>query len=496
MVSFLSNVFKLTTGTTLAQIAGIILIPVVTRIYSPEFFGVNQLFISIAAVIVGISSLTYDSTVMLPKNDEDSMNIFALCALCILGTSVAVGIVFIGFGDWFGDFFGTPLIADYFMWLPFFVAFSGFFMLLSEWLSRRVKFGALSKGIVMKTTSTRIIQIGGGLAAASPLGLILGTVGGTGLAVLLMLRVLKEDVALLKTVTAKRMKELAIRYKEFALYGSAGGIANSMSWELPAFMLAFFFSPAVLGYYALAMMAVGLPMGIVGTAIAQVFFQKASEEKNHTGSVKAVVREIHTRLISIGIFPFIVFVILAEDLFTFVFGADWLTAGTYARILAPWFFAVFIFTPISGLFGVLEKQREQLFFEIATLCTWALIFYVGGTFGDPALTLSLFSLGGMLIWGSKGAYLVKASRAGYRDSTLSLFRYLLLSVVISLPLMIAEYMGLPFLILLGIAGIIAVAYYLLLFFTDTLFRREFMEILQGSIPAKYIDWMEQSGIFR
>ena len=66
MVSFLGNVFKLTIGTTLAQIAGIILIPVITRIYSPEFFGVNQLFISIAALIVGISSLSYDSTIMLP----------------------------------------------------------------------------------------------------------------------------------------------------------------------------------------------------------------------------------------------------------------------------------------------------------------------------------------------------------------------------------------------------------------------------------------------
>lgn len=496
MVSFLSNVFKLTTGTTLAQIAGIILIPVITRIYSPEFFGVNQLFISIAAVIVGISSFSYDSTIMLPKHDEDSMNIFALCTLWILGTSVAVGVIFIGFGDWFGDFFGTPAIVDYFIWLPFFVTLSSFFVLLSEWLSRRVKYGALSRGIVMNTASTKIMQIGGGLVAASPLGLILGAVGGTGLAVFFMFRELKDDVALLKTVTLRRMKELAIRYKDFAIYGSAGGIANSISWELPAFMLAYFFSPTILGYYALATMAVRLPMGMVGMAIAQVFYQKASEEKNHTGSVKAVIREIHTRLIAIGIFPFVVFVTLAEDLFTFVFGVDWLTAGIYAQILAPWFFAVFIFTPISSLFGVLERQRGYLSFEIVTLCTWALIFYVGGTFGDPFLTLTLFSLCGMLICGSKAAYLVRVSGAGYRDSVFSLFRHLLLSVIVSLPLMITVYMGFPLLILFGVAGITTVVYYLLLFFTDTLIRREFMGILQGSIPAKYIDWMEQSGIFR
>ncbi len=125
-----------------------------------------------------------------------------------------------------------------------------------------------------------------------------------------------------------------------------------------------------------------------------------------------------------------------------------------------------------------------------TLCTWALIFYVGGTFGDPFFTLTLFSLCGMLIWGSKAVYLIRASGAGYRDSAFSLFRHLLLSVIVSLPLMFAVYMGLPLLILFGVAGITTVVYYLLLFFTDTLIRRELMEMLQGTIPMKYIDWRE------
>src|SRR5690606_13059596 len=117
-----------------------------------------------------------------------------------------------------------------------------------------------------------------------------------------------------------------------------------------------------------------------------------------------VVQEVHTRLIAVGIFPFVLFIILAGDLFTFVFGADWLTAGTYARILAPWLFAVFIFSPISSLFDVLERQRAYLFFEVVILCAWAVIFSIGGSFGNPALTLALFSIGGVLMWGAKSAY--------------------------------------------------------------------------------------------
>ncbi|MDD2779815.1 MAG: oligosaccharide flippase family protein, partial [Candidatus Methanomethylophilaceae archaeon] len=290
MASFLSNIFKLTTGTMVAQMTGILLIPVITRIYSPEFFGVAQIFLSIAAVLLVVSSLSYNYVIMLPERDEDSMNVFMLCIVCVLGTSTVTGAVIIGFSDWFETVFEMPMIADYLIWLPIFVGFNSLFVILNGWLSRKVKYGVLSRGIVVNSVSTRVFQIGSGLIVASPMGLIFGSMMGLALSNLFMFRGLKEDVGLIKTVTIERMKGLAIRYKEFPIYGSTASLANSMSWELPAFMLAYYFNPTVLGYYALAIMAVKLPMAMVGTAISQVFYQKASEEMNQTGGVKTVVR--------------------------------------------------------------------------------------------------------------------------------------------------------------------------------------------------------------
>ncbi|WP_214019927.1 lipopolysaccharide biosynthesis protein [Methanoculleus sp.] len=496
MPSFISNLLKMASGTVIAQVVAIILIPVVTRLYPPEFFGVNQLFLSIAAVILVVSTLSYHFTIMVTEREEDSVNLLGVCVVCLLGISTGAGVVFVGFADWFGSVFNTPLIADYFVWLPLYIILSSLIVVLNEWLSRKVRYGVIARGIVTNTVSTRVIQIGGGLIHASPLGLILGSVIGAGLATLSLLRGLKEDTALLKTVTGGQMKALAARYKHFSLYASLGSLANSVSWELPAFMLAYFFNPTVVGYYALAIMAVKLPMAMVGKSITQVFFQKASEERIQTGDVKNVVREVHTRLISVGIFPFIIFVILAQDLFTFIFGANWLTAGTYAMILAPWTFAVFIISPISSLFGVLDRQRAFFFFELLTLCALTLLFSIGGTFGDPVIALTLFSIGGVFIWGAKSAYLIKEAEAGYRDSVLSLTRHLLLSIVVSLPLIIAKFAGIPFLLLLGVAGVTAVAYYLRIFFTDALIRKEVLRMIRGSVSPRHVRWMERLGLFR
>jgi hypothetical protein len=43
--NFIANVLKLVSGTVTAQVLSILLVPLITRIYSPEDFGIFQLFL-------------------------------------------------------------------------------------------------------------------------------------------------------------------------------------------------------------------------------------------------------------------------------------------------------------------------------------------------------------------------------------------------------------------------------------------------------------------
>lgn len=118
------------------------------------------------------------------------------------------------------------------------------------------------------------------------------------------------------------MKEMAIEYKNFPLFSSWSTLANTISPQVPTFLLAYFYSTSVVGYFSLANQVVNMPMGLVGTAIQQVFFQKISEVKNgnSSGDMKAIVSEVYKKLILIGIFPMILLLILGEEIFTFAFG--------------------------------------------------------------------------------------------------------------------------------------------------------------------------------
>ena len=81
--SFATDVLKLVTGTTFAQIIAILASPLLTRLYGPEAFGFLALFTSITSIIGVIACMRYEMAIMLPKTDEEAANLPGLCLLCV-----------------------------------------------------------------------------------------------------------------------------------------------------------------------------------------------------------------------------------------------------------------------------------------------------------------------------------------------------------------------------------------------------------------------------
>lgn len=87
---FNRNVVTLLTGTTVAQAIPVMISPILTRIYTPEDFGVLALFIAITSIFGSIANARYELAIVLPEKDEDAVNIVALCIL--IAFSISVGL--------------------------------------------------------------------------------------------------------------------------------------------------------------------------------------------------------------------------------------------------------------------------------------------------------------------------------------------------------------------------------------------------------------------
>ena len=96
---FSRNVLTLMTGTTIAQAIPIAISPILTRIYTPEDFGVFALFLAIISILGVVISARYEFAIILPRKDEDALHLVVLSLLIAFLLSMICLIIIIISGN-------------------------------------------------------------------------------------------------------------------------------------------------------------------------------------------------------------------------------------------------------------------------------------------------------------------------------------------------------------------------------------------------------------
>jgi O-antigen/teichoic acid export membrane protein len=396
--SFVENVLKLVTGSVFAQGIGVLVAPIVTRLFAPEAFGVAALFASIAGIIGVVACLRYELSIMLPKTDEEAANLLGVSLFFVLIiTSISALIIFFA-DDLIVNLLNSPELKRYLWLVPIVVFVTGIFTALNYWNSRTKHFGRLSIARVISSVVAQTTKLGAGFAGSVSGGVLIGTsiLGQIVSTFVLGGQIWRDDRRLFRaSIRWKKMIAGLKRYKKFPIFTTWSVLLNTISHQVPVWMLAFFFSPTVVGFYALARTILSMPAGLVGSAVAQVFLQKAAEANNRGDDLSKVVEGVFSRLIALSIFPFLLLVFIGKDFFVIVFGIRWAEAGVYTQILSLSILFSFIASPISTLFSVLEKQGSGLFFNVIFFFTRTIAIIAGGLIGDDRIALGLFAVAGV-----------------------------------------------------------------------------------------------------
>ena len=157
------------------------------------------------------------------------------------------------------------------------------------------------------------------------------------------------------------------------------------------YLIMYFFSKAILGSYAFAFRVLKAPVGLIGNAIYQVFYQKASEAKNSGLPLQPLVRRIYRNLFLIGFPVFLLLFIFAIPIFTFVFGNEWKVSGEIAQILMPWLFLNFMAAPVSSVAIIMNKQKEAMFITFVDITIKVIAIIIGGLANDFKLAFMIMS---------------------------------------------------------------------------------------------------------
>lgn len=372
------------TGTSVAQAIPVAISPILTRLYSPDQFGVFALFVAVATVLGAIANGRYELAVMLPDDEEDALNLAALGLLISTGLSVLLLAAVLLLGRQTAAFMGNADIRPWLYLMPVSVFFSGLYNVLNYYNSRIKRFPDIAKANVYKALILAAVQLCMGLVKPGASGLIVGQVlSGIGANMRLARNTLKGKGNVRTLISADRMKRNARRYSDFPKFSLPAVFANTLSSNIANVLISRFYSTHALGHYALVQRVMGMPAALLGNAIGQVFFQRASDERRRTGSAKQVFLQTFRKLLIISIPIYLVMYFVVEDVFVVIFGEPWREAGSLARILTPLFAVRFVVSPLSLMTQVSLKNRLGLLGNLALLVLTSIVIWFGGSASLP-----------------------------------------------------------------------------------------------------------------
>lgn len=392
---FTRGVSVLAGGTALGQLIVALASPILTRLYTPDDFGVLAVFISIFSLLLTFNSLRYELAITLPENDEDAANITALVFLLVIVTTLIFGVLFWLFGDQLAIWLNMPALKSYYWLLLFSLLGAGFYQALNYWAIRKKTYTIIARTKLAQGIMQVGIQLLFGLMNMGTAGLLGGyTFGQIGGSTTLARQLWRDDSLIFRRVNAKYIGEMARRYRKFPLYMSWGSLVNAASLQLPALVLGVLYGANVAGWFALGQRMIALPMTLIGTSVGQVYFGAASQlwHDNPEG-LNRLFTKTAGNLFLIGGIPLLLVGISGPWLFEFVMGGEWRTSGEFVQLLVPMFLSQFVVSTLSQTILVLERPDIQSYWDIIRLLVVMSLFLAAFILGfTPQTTIGLYSL--------------------------------------------------------------------------------------------------------
>ena len=358
------NVGKLLSANVVAQVIGLIVYPILTRMYAPEDFGLLNLFISIGNVLVVLSLVDYYYAIVLPKQKKDAIALTQLCFFCLL---IMVGIVACSvlFAQPISALFKSPSLTNYYWLMPIYVLIMGGWNILNYWYIRQKQFGQISTYLMSQSVLSAGSKTGFGYVGMLQGGMIYSVVIAPLASLILSITLnFKKTVRPLLTISKTNIVEQGKKYRNFPYFVLPRSFLNVLAGQLPILVLTPFFGAKYVGLLSMALLLGYTPIGTITRAIYQVLYQYTTERVHAAQRIGDVFWRFigWSSVIILPVFGGLFFVL--PDITSWLLGEEWRVVGTYIRYMLPWLYLSLLTGSTCYLSDVFMKQRIGLFFEI------------------------------------------------------------------------------------------------------------------------------------
>lgn len=361
--AFAKNILTLVSAAALAQVINFGFSVFLTRLYTPASFGAISIFTSLVSFVLVVSSGKYDIALVVAADKEEAKGLLSIGSLL---TIISAFICLVA--TWFIytaniPFYNNSIVRNWLYMIPVAVVLLSIFQLFWMWNVREKHFKTVSfiRPLEAFINNGLCILLKGYEAT----GLLIGSLIGQFVSMTLITGIsFKREKLGLFGHHFHKLKTLSIKYAEFPRINILQGFIDALQLSILVIIASMYFPAAEIGYYALCMRILQVPVRLIVSPFSNVFFAEASETYRDGRDLHKLVKRSSYQIGLWTIALPIVLIVAGRYIFKIVFGAEWYTAGIYAGILSPWIFLDIIRAPIVQVSSILGKQKQVLVLSV------------------------------------------------------------------------------------------------------------------------------------
>ncbi|ACY49934.1 polysaccharide biosynthesis protein [Vibrio parahaemolyticus] len=393
------NVLILMSGSAGSQVIGILFIPIITRFYGPEAYGILGVFIACLGVLIPLSTFGFPGAIVLPKDERKAINLARLSILTSLIVFLFSFVIIFCFGEYVFNQISDGKLIDFMYLIPIGMLMGGWLDVSHQLLIRKGDFKTIASISILHS----FLNYGGQA--------LLGFLNP----ITKFLLVIHVASSAIRVITLNKLgmfgffsfgfiklpndfKEIIYEYREFPCYRAPQMIINALSQSVPVILFASLFSPVSAGYYALTRTILNVPIRLLGNSLQNVFYPNFNDLVVNLKCCSNLLLKTMFILFLLGLVPSLIIFIYGPDIFSIAFGEKWRTSGSYAQWLTLWLYLVLITRPVVAAIPVLGLQRWYLVFEVVSIIVRCLVFIFSASFElDELSVVAIFSLSEVIL---------------------------------------------------------------------------------------------------
>lgn len=369
-MSLRKNITVLMSGTVLAQLIPILLSPVITRIYSPEQFGLFAVYISTVFILGYIVSGKYEEAIPLPKSDLRSvlLTILSLCTSFLVSTMLLVVCVVLYVVD--KDYFfklGLPSSVWFPIWLG--TVLLSFNQIFGYWFIRNEKYNHLSINKFYQSVINGFLSVIIGLKFKN-FGLIAADIISKVVVNLIIFKIFIQDHVVFNFLKkgpfsfhAKLLIRTAKKYALYPKYLVPASLLNISAKQLPYILLGLYYSTSLAGLLLMAQRVILGPLGIISLSFSQALLKPMAEQIRENGNCWGLYKKSLVYLLLIPLPIIILGYFLLEWAVEVVLGSEWTNLTKIIYLFTPYFYSYIVSGTLNIVVIASGRQKINLFMQ-------------------------------------------------------------------------------------------------------------------------------------